>query len=105
MENKITNLHVVKGERDTVVTEAGGISMGRDGVIRFRLLTIKNGMEFEAKTAAKGINGGKGMKLTRGPSCFTIAKREFGFKGNKQKVYEQFCAHCGFDAAVLPGQE
>jgi len=31
-----------------------------------------------------------GMKLTRGPSCFTRVKQEYGLKGNKQKLIEQF---------------
>jgi len=32
----------------------------------------------------------KGMRLTaKAPSCFSIAKREFGLKGNKAKVLEQ----------------
>jgi hypothetical protein len=29
------------------------------------------------------------MRLTRGRSCYARIKSEFGFKGNKQKVYDQ----------------
>jgi hypothetical protein len=31
-----------------------------------------------------------GMKLTRGPSCFTRVKKEYGLKGSKEKLIEQF---------------
>lgn len=31
-----------------------------------------------------------GMKLSRGRTCYSIIKSEYGLKGNKKKVYEQF---------------
>lgn len=46
----------------------------------FRLNTLLKGMELERT----------GMKLTRGPSCLSIVKREFGLKGNREKVIDQF---------------
>ena len=33
-----------------------------------------------------------GMKLSRGQSCYSIIKQEYGLKGNKQSVYDQFKA-------------
>jgi hypothetical protein len=33
-----------------------------------------------------------GMKLSRGRSCYSIVKQEYGLKGNKQSVYDQFKA-------------
>ena len=33
-----------------------------------------------------------GMKLSRGRSCYSIIKQEYGLKGNKQAVYDQFKA-------------
>lgn len=33
-----------------------------------------------------------GMKLSRGQSCYSIIKKEYGLKGNKQVVYDQFKA-------------
>lgn len=30
------------------------------------------------------------MKLSRGRSCYTIIKEEFGLKGNKEKVLKQY---------------
>ena len=33
----------------------------------------------------------RGMRLTyKGPTCYSIIKKEFGLKGNKQKVLTQF---------------
>ena len=33
----------------------------------------------------------KGMRLTsKAPSCYSQIKKEFGFKGNKEKVLDQF---------------
>ena len=46
----------------------------------YRLLTLRMGLKAEMR----------GMRLTRGRSCFAIVKEEFGLKGNKQKVFEQF---------------
>ena len=51
-----------------------------DDIHKFRLLTLRKGLEIEIK----------GMKLYDGGACYTIIKREFGFKGNKQKVLTQF---------------
>ncbi len=89
-DGKVINLEVEAGRKGIEVHPDGGISItGKDSVNLFRLLTLKSGMEFEVNCP--------GMKLTRGPSCFTRVKREYGFKGNKRKVYEQFCNHFGFD--------
>ena len=33
-----------------------------------------------------------GMKLSRGRTCYSIIKQEYGIKGNKQSVYDQFKA-------------
>ena len=54
---------------------------GPQAVDFFRMHTLLQGMKFELKT---------GMKLTRGPSCFTRVKKEYGLKGNKQRLIEQF---------------
>jgi hypothetical protein len=47
---------------------------------RFRLLVLKHGLMMEML----------GMKKRR-PSCYSVIKEEFNLKGNKQKVYDQFC--------------
>jgi len=46
----------------------------------YRILTLKAALKLEIK----------GMKR-RGRSVYSIVKEEFGFKGNKQKVYDQLC--------------
>ena len=54
---------------------------GPQAVDFFRMNTLLQGMKFELKT---------GMKMTRGPSCFTRVKKEYGLKGSKEKLIEQF---------------
>jgi hypothetical protein len=45
-----------------------------------RYLTMRSGLQLEVK----------GMRLTRGLSCYKMIKDTFGLKGNKQKVLDQF---------------
>lgn len=47
----------------------------------YRLLALRGALKLECL----------GMKRSRGPSAFSIVKREFGFKGTKQAVYTQLC--------------
>lgn len=48
-----------------------------DGVELYRMLTIIQGMKMEML----------GMRLTRkAPSCFRIAKEQYGLKGNKAQI-------------------
>ena len=47
-----------------------------------RLIALKGALRMELH----------GMKR-RGRSAYAIVKDEFGFKGNKQKVYDQLCAY------------
>lgn len=66
---------------------------GDDGVRLFRMLTIVKGMKLEML----------GMRLTaKAPSCFTIARREFGLKGNKAKILADMTAL--YEAARLQCQ-
>jgi len=47
-----------------------------------RAHTLRIGLESEIKHK---------MRLTsKAPTCYTIIKRELGFKGNKRKVYAQY---------------
>jgi hypothetical protein len=72
-------------EKFATVTEGGGYMVeGEKNVKLYRLFLFKHGMEAEAKFP--------GMRLTRGPSCYTRVKREFGLTGGKLKVYKAFCA-------------
>lgn len=55
---------------------------GKDQVNVFRMKTLLLGLRLEVKT---------GMKLTnKAPSAYTIIKKEYGLKGNKISVYNQF---------------
>lgn len=42
----------------------------------------------------------KGLKMSRG-SCYAMAKREFGFKGNKVSVYNQLADLLGKDKLAV----
>ena len=46
----------------------------------FRLRTLLRGLKLETL----------GMQMSRGRSCYSIIKEDFGLKGSKQKVYDQF---------------
>jgi hypothetical protein len=48
----------------------------------YRLLVLRSGLALEAK----------GMKMSRGLSAMSILKKEFGFKGNRQKIAAQLQA-------------
>lgn len=48
-------------------------------ICAYRELMIYNGLKFEIKTNGK-------MRLTRNISCYALAKREYGLKGNRVKV-------------------
>ena len=51
-----------------------------DDIHIFRYLTLRKGLQLELK----------GMQLSRGKSCYAIIKKEFGLKGNKQNVLNQY---------------
>lgn len=85
------NKTMERAAADTRVESTGTITMGPDGFAGYRILTIKMGMELEMK----------GERLTRGaPSCFTIARREFGLRGNKPAIYRVFCAMHGLETCL-----
>lgn len=44
-----------------------------------RLATLKSGLKLEMR----------GLKLSRGTSCYSILRKEYGFKGNREKVLAQ----------------
>jgi hypothetical protein len=65
-------------------TETGAVIFTGKDVDTYRLLTIRMGLKAEAF----------GMRLTaKAPSCLSIVKKEFGFKGNREKVTAQFEAY------------
>jgi hypothetical protein len=62
---------------------AGGTMVTGKGIGLYRLLAMRSALGLQLKT---------GMKLSRGLSAYSMAKREFGLKGNIQRVYEQLDA-------------
>jgi hypothetical protein len=58
----------------------GGFVVTGTAIDSFRLLALKGALHLETL----------GMKRSRGASAFAIVKKEFGFKGSKQSVYDQF---------------
>ena len=49
----------------------------------YRLMVMASGLKLEIK----------GIRFSRGRTCYALAKSEFGFKGNKAKVLAQLQAH------------
>ena len=45
----------------------------------FRYVTLLKGLELELK----------GLRMNRGRTAYSIIKKEFGFKGNKERVHKQ----------------
>lgn len=57
----------------------GCVVLTGDGIKAYRLLALKAGLSLEVLGLRK-----------RGRSCYSIIKEEFGLKGGKKKVLEQF---------------
>lgn len=51
-----------------------------EGIEAFRLLSIKGRLSLELK----------GMRFSSRRSTFSHVKEQFGFKGNNQKIYDQY---------------
>lgn len=73
-----------RSRRNPIESVGGGHMITGQSVQLYRLLALKHAMSLELKT---------GMKMSRGVNPFKIVKQEFGFKGNKQKIYDQLVAH------------
>jgi len=58
---------------------SGIIITGKENIANVRLITLRSALKLELL----------GMKR-RGRSVYSIIKEEFGLKGNKQKVFDQF---------------
>jgi hypothetical protein len=55
-----------------------------DSIDFYRMLTLKQGLRLEIV----------GMRMTRGRTCYSIIKEEYGLKGNKRRVFAQFEELC-----------
>lgn len=58
---------------------------GPEETSAYRLLALRSAFSLELK----------GIRIRRGVSVYALVKREFGFKGNKQRVYDQFNEYVG----------
>lgn len=69
--------------------ETAAVFSGLEETRRYRRMCIKRGMEMEHLY---------GMRITaKAPSCFTLAKQEYGLRGTRLKVYTEFCARSGLE--------
>ena len=58
----------------------GWIARGEENTKKVRIFYLRHGLKIETK----------GLRLTsKGRTCYSMIKREFGFKGNKEKVLKQ----------------
>lgn len=65
-------------------TPGGGFVVTGKATLLYRLIALKHAMKLELTT---------GLKMSRGMSPFRTVKQEFGFKGSKQKIYDQLVKH------------
>lgn len=70
----------------------GVIVTGEDDIRRFQLITVRAAMRLELA----GMTHSGGSVIARW-------KKHLGLKGNRQKVYDQFCAMHGFDSGAPKG--
>ena len=63
--------------------DGGPLIITGEHIPLYRLMVMRQGLEMEIK----------GMRISRGQTCYARAKAELGFRGNKAKVLEQLRAH------------
>ena len=67
------------------VTSSKGCTVieGENAINVMHMLSLKGALKLECK----------GMRRSRGPSAFAVVKQEYGFKGTKVEVLDQFEQH------------
>ena len=65
------------------VSEHGSMMITGEHLPLYRLMVMAQGLDLEIK----------GIRVSRGRTCYAVAKSEFGFKGNRTKVLAQLRAH------------
>jgi hypothetical protein len=63
-----------------VENTVGGVMITGIHISRYRLLALKAGLKLEIL----------GIRMHRGPTAYSRIKKEFGLRGNRQRVLEQF---------------
>jgi hypothetical protein len=67
------------------VTQSGAICIdGKESIDMYCMLVLKSALKLEMV----------GIRVSRHVRAFKIAKEQYGMKGNKQKIYADFCALC-----------
>ena len=61
-------------------TVGGGMMITGDDIQEYRLIVLRSALKLEIK----------GIRMNRGRTAYSILKEEFGLKGNRQRVLEQF---------------
>tara|TARA_B100000131_G_scaffold297088_1_gene315519 strand:- start:33 stop:239 length:207 start_codon:yes stop_codon:yes gene_type:complete len=56
------------------------IITGKENIKKVRMMVLRSALQLE-------ING---FRMTRGKTAYSIIKKEYGLKGSRQKVYDQF---------------
>jgi hypothetical protein len=78
-----------------IEAHGGGFTITGEHIPLYRLMVMASGLKLEVQ----------GLRLTRGRTCYAMAKSELGFKGNKAKVLAQLQAHIETVKAGLNGEE
>jgi hypothetical protein len=68
--------------------------LAEHGITIFSLLSIKGRFYLEMK----GMRG-------RGQTMYSLVKEHYGFKGTRQKVYEQFCQYVEKESAKIKAED
>ena len=63
-----------------VEKNAGGVTITGDDIREYRMMVLHSALKLEMK----------GIRMHRGRTAYSIIKAEYGFKGNKQRVLDQF---------------
>lgn len=67
---------------DVILSDGGTTYATEKGVRLYRAMVIRTGLKLEVRCP--------GLRLTsKGPSCYSQAKRIFGLRGKKQRVLDQ----------------
>ena len=63
-----------------VENTVGGVMITGDDIGRYRLVVLKSALKLEIK----------GIRMHRGRTAYSVIKKEFGLKGDRQRVLDQF---------------
>jgi hypothetical protein len=61
--------------------KSGGTTLTGDAIDFFALAQLRSGLGLELK----------GLRVSRGRTCYALAKRRYGLKGSRENVYAQLC--------------